>query len=233
MSVDSTVCASDFGANNKLFLDTKSKVLNTDVAQINVSEKAIGMENDDAVEVNKTVGETTYNSFVGFGDEFDYAEVVFNDTGTCTFELQTWGTAKASSKLTVYKLTLKNGKWTKKAVGSLKVRNTSDVIDGYASGSGSKPGIKIDAATSDNVKYYVSMQSVDAKKGKEVYYNVSAAFTGSNEAALAMPETDSLAMTDDLSFGQYADVDTLASASASTLADLDDKASWMNFASLA
>ena len=39
-------------------------------------------------------------------------------------------------------------------------------------------------------------------------------------SALAMPEADSLAMTDSLSFGQYADADVLADASAASLADL-------------
>ena len=188
----------------------------------------------DADEVNKTVEgkEEPYTSFVGFGDEFDYAEVVFNEKGTCTFTIDTWGTAKASAKLTVYKLTLKKGKWSKKAVGSIKVRNANDVTDGYASGSGSKSGIKIDAATGDDVKYYVGVQSIDAKKGKEVYYNVSAEFTGSNEAALAMPETDSLGISDALSFGGY-DADALASASASSLAEPDGKSDWLNIASLA
>ena len=44
-------------------------------------------------------------------------------------------------------------------------------------------------------------------------------------SALAMPETaDSLAMTDSLSFGQYAASDVLADASAASLADLASQA---------
>ena len=52
-----------------------------------------------------------------------------------------------------------------------------------------------------------------------------------------MPEPDSLAMTDSLnltdasSFGGY-DTDALADASASSLSELDDKAGWLNIASL-
>ena len=39
-------------------------------------------------------------------------------------------------------------------------------------------------------------------------------------------------MTDSLSFGQY-DVDALADASASSLAELDDRSSWQNLGMLA
>ena len=44
---------------------------------------------------------------------------------------------------------------------------------------------------------------------------------------LAMPETDSLAMTNELSLGQYS-TDVLADASASSLAELDDKTVWQS-----
>ena len=50
-------------------------------------------------------------------------------------------------------------------------------------------------------------------------------------SGLAMPETDTLAMTDALSFGQNADA--LADVSASSLAELDDKSAWQNIVSLA
>ena len=72
------------------------------------------MENDD-VEVMKE----SFNSFVGFGDEYDYAEIRFEETGDCTFTVDTWGTEKASAKFTVYQLTFKKGKWTKKSLATL------------------------------------------------------------------------------------------------------------------
>ena len=230
-NVDSIVYASDYGTNNKLFLDTKSKSLNTSVAQTTAAgeKTAVGMEflgENDNVDAGRTVGETIYGNFVGFGDEYDYAEIVFTDTGTCTFELETWGTAKASAKLTVYKLTLKNGKWSKRSIGSIKVRNSNDAADGYASGSDSKSGIKIDAVTGDNVRYYVGVQSIDAKKGKEVYYNVFATLSGtSSGSALAMPdqeapiasaaENDGSDILGETGFGQYADTDMLTDVSVS------------------
>jgi len=58
---------------------------------------------------------------------------------------------------------------------------------------------------------------------------------GSTSDALDMPETafaDSLNLADALSFGGY-DAEVLADASASSLAELDGKSSWLNIASLA
>ena len=78
---------------------------------------------------------------------------------------------------------------------------------------------------------------VVAKKGSEAYYYMDvvrvsgqdlAPLSASEASSLAMPGTsDALTMTDALSFGSY-DTDVLADASASALADLDDKAGWMN-----
>ena len=42
-----------------------------------------------------------------------------------------------------------------------------------------------------------------------------------------MPETDTLGISDALSFGSY-DTDALADASASDLTELDDKTGWMS-----
>ena len=77
------------------------------------------------------------------------------------------------------------------------------------------------------------MESTNAKKGGSAYYDVTVGIMGgSSDAALSMPETDTLGISDDLSFGQY-DADVLADASASALAGLDDKTGWINIASLA
>ena len=50
--------------------------------------------------------------------------------------------------------------------------------------------------------------------------------------AFDMPETDSLGISDAMSFGPF-DADVLADASVSALAELDDKTGWLNIASLA
>ena len=227
VSVDSTVFASDYGTNKVLFTDKKSKDLNKDIGRItaaagekNAINMEVGVEEKGTVEVSKTVEDTgkTYTSFVGYGDEYDYAEIVFNETeiGTCTFSVETWGTAKASSKFTIYKLTRKSekDKWTKKSLGTITVKNTPvDPTDKYASGSGSKENVIIDVTTGDNVKYYVSMQSVDAKKGKEVYYNAFVTIPSTSEASsLSMPEAELASSNlfgtqDAMSFGGYVTTD--------------------------
>ena len=221
VSVDSIVYASDYGTNNKLFPDKKNKELNPELERttVNPGEKKsvvmeVAIEGKDDVAVEKKVGETTYRSFVGFGDEYDYAEIVFNGAGKCVFTVDIWGTEKASAKFTVYKLTFKSGKWTKKSLATLTLKNTKGAVDGYASASDGRT-VEIEKKTDDATRYFVSMQSVDAKKGKEVYYNISAGMpSGSSDSALAMPETDvpadGLAMPDSLSFGQYDTADALA-----------------------
>jgi hypothetical protein len=214
VSVDSIVYASDYGANDKLFTDKKNKKLNEALMQTTVkageTKKPVSMENGD-VEVGKEVGETTYGSFVGFGDEYDYAEIVFNDGGICTFTVDAWGTAKAGSKFTLYKLTYKSGKWTKKSLGTVSLKNAAGSADGYGSASGGMT-VEIERATSDVTRYFVSMQSVDAKKGKEVYYNVTAAMpSAAYGSALAMP--------DGLSLGQCDTADVLAETCLDSVSD--------------
>ena len=67
-----------------------------------------------------------------------------------------------------------------------------------------------------------------------VFYNVTATLTPQNASSLTMPETASaasaLSMPDTLSFGSC---DMADLASASSLAELNDKSAWLNIASLA
>ena len=73
----------------------------------------------------------------------------------------------------------------------------------------------------------MTAKSTKANASGSVFYNVTANLNPSVADALAMPETDSLGISDALSFGQY-DTDALADVSASALADLDDKAGWQS-----
>ena len=202
------------------------------------------LETGGSLGVSREAGEEykTYDNFVGFGDEWDYAEIELTSPGTCTFTVDAYseGTVEKASpglKFMVYSLTrVVKGEtvtWKQKTLTS----QTIAVKDQYVSGEPVKKTLEIKEATSDDVKYFVSMQSTGAKKGAEVFYNVTLGLTPPPDAsALAMPETDShadsLAMPDSLSIGQY-DADALAGASASALADLDDKSAWLNIASLA
>ena len=141
-----------------------------------------------------------YYNFVGFGDTCDYSEIYVDEEGLYNFKIDTTGKAK----FTVYSMTRKNGKWTQKVLGSQTI---SDVNG--AKGATLKKDVKL-STTNDDLRYFVSMQATDTKKSPEVYYNVMSFLTAVSVAdALAMPETDSLGISDSLSLGQY-DTDVLA-----------------------
>ena len=172
-----------------------------------------------------------FHNFVGFGDEYDYAEIRLSSAGTLAFSVDAFSkcsvkNASQNLKLTVYSLTrvVRGEKvtWTQKSLASGTI--TVDKKVGHVEDAPLKKAVAVKEATSDVVKYFVSVQSVGSKNGAEVFYNVTATFTpeAAEGAALTMPETDSLAMTDDLSFGQYAaEQDALGGVSASSLAELD------------
>ena len=146
-------------------------------------------------------------------------------------------TVTATEGATFEVWTLANGKL--KSLGKTKLKLGKE----QTTCTGNISGLSLEVGT----EYYVSMTAAKttANTKGSVFYSVSATLTPQNESSLAMPETssvasalampetsDSLAMTDSLSFGQY-NVDALADASASALADLDDKSGWLNISSLA
>jgi autotransporter passenger strand-loop-strand repeat protein len=190
VSVESTVFASDTGANNTLFTDKKSKFFNEELKSTEIAadgkSNPITMENGELAVKAKDA--SAFASFVGYGDELDYAQVEFKEAGVCTFTFDTYGTAKGAAKFTLYKLTQKsNGSWTKKTIGAITVRNSGS--SGYGSGSISK-AINITDVSGD-VKYYVLVQATNStsKKG-EMYYNLTASIPSIETAALSMPETE-------------------------------------------
>ena len=74
VSVESTVCASDFGTNDTLLMDKKTVNPDLRTTAVSGSGKTVDMEvsrEGDSVKVEKKAYGKTYNSFVGFGDEID------------------------------------------------------------------------------------------------------------------------------------------------------------------
>ena len=215
---DADVSVENVSGNGWMF-NKKGNAVNEELEKTNVSEAAQSeIVLDDGVDHGK------YANFVGFGDEYDYAELIVESDGLYNFRFDTTGKAK----FTVYSMTRKNGKWTQKALGSQTVKDVNGTT-----GATLKKDVLL-TATNENVRYFVLMQALDTKKNPEVYYNVSATTTAaaSNADALAMPETDALNVTAALSFGTF-DADALADASAASLADLDGKSGWLNAATLA
>ena len=165
-----------------------------------------------------------YTNFVGTGDDSDVVRINANDGMKVSLKV----TATDAVSLVIYGLQ-KNG--TLKALKTVKSKDNVAVLNDF----------ELKAKSAPRGQFYVGVTSTNAKKGSAAYYNVDvvsvsgqnlAPLSASETSALAMPETDSLAMTDALSFGGYG-ADVLADASASFLAELDDKTSWQNITSLA
>ena len=188
---------SDFGTNGKLLVDKytindklASTTIGKDLTAIN-TEVVFGKDNIE-VSHHEDITDMTYTSFVGLGDQYDYAEVVLNGTGKVTLHVDTFGTASTTSKFTLYKLELqKNGSWKKTTVGkTMSVKTGKNGV-----GLGNKAGLSITKATSDTVKYFVGIEAGNASKGSEVWYNLSASFDGAtSSSALDMPQ-DALTMS--------------------------------------
>ena len=230
VTVDSAASAffdsADDGANNELYnkkakafyADDKHKFVSTtiDGAGINVR-----LDSD-------PVGLDGYENFVGYGDKTDYAKVSLSSGGNLSFALKATGDAT----FTVYRKgrdkkgndTLDTIQTTKLALakGAGVVETTTNVLTGLEAG-----------------EYYISMTAKSTKNNStgSVFYNVTATLNPSAASSLAMPESDSLAMTDSLSFGQSAASDVIAESAALGLLDdaanLDGKSTWQPLAKLA
>ena len=191
----------DNGWNNWLY-DKKDNAVNE------LMGSYVGTYSETWIDFDYDVYHDDYYNFVGFGDACDYSEIYVDEDGLYNFKIDTTGKAK----FTVYSLTRNSkGKWTQKILGSQTVNDVNG-----ATGVTLKKDVKL-SATNDDLRYFVSMQAADTKKSPEVYYNVMSFPTAVSEAdSLAMPESDSLVISDVL-----ADVSAF-----DNLAELDGKSEW-------
>ena len=170
------------------------------------------------------VGDTDYENFVGYQDAADYAKIKLASDGNLSFDLKATGNAT----FVIYK----KGQ-DKKGNDTLEAIQTTKLTLAKGQSTVEPPTVTLTGLKAEE-EYYVSMtaKSTKANASGSVFYNVTATLEPAVGAALSMPEPDSLGISDALSFGGY-DTDALADASASALADLDDKTGWLNIASLA
>ena len=186
----------------------------------------------------KVNGTDELYDWVGKGDEIDYKGFTVDAGTKLCFGLE----ATDATKFTVYQL-VSQTKGTKTTY-SLKTLQ-SVTLKETEKGSGNYQGATAFYTFEEAGTYYFSMQSTNAKKYGNASYHVTVGLMGgSSEAALtapeedslasalAVPETDTLGISDALGFGGY-DADVLADASASTLADLDGKAGLLDIGLLA
>ena len=217
----------DLGKNN---FDSKTKKVDEAVMK---DENALVLHDGDKLrldgvldgnaEINETKGGIEYRNFVGTGDDSDIVRINANDG----MKLSLTVTATDAVSLVVYGLQ-KNG--TLKALKTVKSKNNVAELVNFELKAKSAPG----------GQFFLGVNSTNAKKGSKAYYNVdvvnvsgqeaSALLSASEASSLSMPETDTLAMTDILSFGQY-DTDVLADVS--SLNDLNGPSDWLNLTILA
>jgi len=209
--------SADNGRNDVLY-DKKGKAFYAEDADHHFETTSIGGGTKAVKLDSDPVEDTNYENFVGYGDPADYAKIELTTSGDLYFKLKATGNAT----FTVYEKTQdKKGNDMLKAVqttkltlakGKTTVEATTDLIADLAAG-----------------EYYVSMTAKNTKANASgsVFYNVTANLNPSVASPLSMPEADSLGISDALSLGGY-DVDVLADASASALADLDDKSGWQS-----
>ena len=214
----------DLGKNN---FDSKTKTVK-DV----VKDNAVTLTAGEKLQLDGVLGgddvaiddHGVYTNFVGTGDDSDIVRIQANDGMKLSLKV----TATDAVSLVVYGLQ-KNG--TLKALKTVKSKNNVAELNDFELKAKSAPG----------GQFFLGVTSTNAKKGSAAYYNLDVVsvsgqnppLSSSEASSLSMPETsDALAISDALSFGGY-DADVFADASASSLAELDDKSAWLNIASLA
>ena len=177
--------------------------------------------------------------WVGYEDAIDYRKFTVGEKTELSFEI----ISSEATKFTVWKYDARR----KKTVAL----QTMPVDDYYIDWDiweyrckGTTDPLQLEAG-----EYYFSVESPNAKKSGNATYNVSVTVgtaeikSAISKAALAMPETESVAsaltmpemdsladsfsMTDSLSLGRY-DADVLTGASVADLTDLDDESAWQN-----
>ena len=161
-----------------------------------------------------------YDNFVGFGDAVDFAKITLDQAATISFSMN----ATDAAKFVIYSLTeKKGGKYAMKALQTTKLKKATKDAAEYTA--------ETKALSLEAGDYFISMESTNAKKGGEAYYNVTL-----NSDACVWPAgeslesciTDCLNAQDELSFGRNGLEKALAGAGGSCLAEQDDKSACQN-----
>ena len=203
----------DTGSNNWLY-DKKLGVNPAEFAVTELTSETV----DVYLDVND-VSKDGYDNFVGFGDAVDFAKITLSQAASISFSMN----ATDATKFVIYSLTEKKGKYTLKALQTTKLKKPAKNATEYTAET---KVLSLEAGD-----YFISMESTNAKKGGSAYYNVTL-----NSDACVWPAEENpesclagvLNAQDELSFGRNGLEEALAGASASALAELDDKSAWQN-----
>ena len=110
-----------------------------------------------------------YNNYVGYGDEIDFLKVRLDDAAQLSFEV----TATDASKFTIWQWDDRKDKLVSLQASTLKLEEESYVKSGAKGSSLSKYyHIETKNLLLNAGDYYLSMESTNAAKGGNAYYNV-------------------------------------------------------------
>lgn len=170
----------DGGGNNWLY-DKKTKAVNEavrDAAGIALTPGNVQIDD----ETPSGEGSGGRKNFVGFGDEADFAKLDLPGTATVSFNV----TASGAAKFIVYSLTEGTDRKGDPAYKLKAVQTTT--LSKKKNYTTTTTPVQLPAA--DNCTYYISMQAVNAKKNRSVYYSVSFGTpeSASESAALLLPD---------------------------------------------
>lgn len=106
-----------------------------------------------------------YNNYVGFGDEIDFLKVHLDDAARLRFEV----TASDASKFTIWRWDDRKNKLVSLQESKLKLKKAS-----YIKGSSLSTYYQVETKDLllESGDYYLSMESTNAAKGGNAYYNV-------------------------------------------------------------
>ena len=155
----------DNGDNNYLYDKKQKDVWNSNVLDANAvviddsflegGNSAIQIDTDAETEVKHN----GFTNFVGFGDAMDFRKIELKSAAKLSFDLAK--TTGGAAKLIVY---------TVNDSGKMVVANSKLTVTAKATAT---TGILKNQVVLQKGVYYIAVQSTDAKKGKETYYNVS------------------------------------------------------------
>ena len=177
----------DNGTNNWLFDKAKQKngeeprnlqVVNATAVNITASTKAVQIDKANSVNVDGK------KNFAGYGDEADFAKIRLAQSAKVSFTINSTDAAK----FTVWQLVAGTDK-KGNPVYSVKSLQSAALKKGKKDTEYTVTTKKLQLAAGD---YYVSVESTNAKKGGNAYYNVNVssfeALAAHDECALAGPE---------------------------------------------
>ena len=148
----------DNGANNSNVRYSDALVIDKNFLEDGKSAIQIDTDTETVIEHKDDEG-TTFTNFIGFGDARDFRKIELKSAAKLSFDLAK--TTGGAAKLVVY---------TVNTSGKMVVASSKLTLSVKAAATG---GALRNQVVLEKGVYYIAVQSTDAKKGKNAYYNVS------------------------------------------------------------